>query len=108
MSAEQDIRNGKNDIPVQRLRTFLNFASGAFSDSSFVSFFNVRDNPHHVFICARSLHHLVEQLVKLYNIDWNYNGNNSGTNGVKCGKPSYGRDTACTAISVICVCLFWK
>ncbi|ODN00588.1 Huntingtin, partial [Orchesella cincta] len=65
------------DIPVRQLRTFFDFASAAFSDSSFVSFFNVRDSPNHIFICVRSLSLLVKQLTILFSIDWNFNQINS-------------------------------
>lgn len=49
-------------IPFEDLRLFLKFAAVAVCDSSFLSFFDVRDNSSNIFGCVTSLGSIVRNL----------------------------------------------
>ncbi|XP_035714304.1 huntingtin isoform X3 [Folsomia candida] len=59
-------------IPFEDLRVFLKFAAVAVCDSSFLSFFDVRDNPPHIFACVSAVGNILRKLVQDLRINFSF------------------------------------
>jgi hypothetical protein len=70
--------NNKDIIPFEDLEVFLKFASVAVCDSSFLNFFDVRDNPPHIFACITSLGSILRSVLDALNINYIFSPPSSG------------------------------
>lgn len=61
------------EVPFEDVQVFLKFASVAVCDSSFLSFFDVRDNPSHIFTCVTSMGQILRKLVTRMKINFTFN-----------------------------------
>lgn len=66
-------------IPFEDLRVFLKFAAVAVCDSSFLSFFDVRDNPPHIFACVSAVGNILRKLVQDLRINFSFSNAETGT-----------------------------
>ncbi|CAG7730919.1 unnamed protein product [Allacma fusca] len=58
--------------PVEYLKPFLSFAALVIRDSSFMRFFNVRDDPASVFVCVKSLGVVLRHIVRTFNLNFSF------------------------------------
>lgn len=67
-----------SSIPFEDLRIFLKFAAVAVCDSSFLSFFDVRDNPPHIFACVNAIGSILRKLIQELRINFNFSRSETG------------------------------
>jgi len=70
----------KEQFPFEEMLVFLDFASVAVCDPSFLNFFDVRDNPPHIFTCISSLESIVSSIMNCLDINYVFCSTGSGNN----------------------------